>query len=167
MNWKDLASKAGPYVALLFALSTLIAGYNHYQREIGRREILIAQARKDGAAARRRADSLEKAYRVDTLRLWKIKRETDSLTVTVDRWKHDTIEVVRFVTKADSTIRSCTLALATCEQRVGAERDGRLAAERENRILMKQMPGPLAPWRHRIEGAVAGAVLQWGISRVR
>jgi hypothetical protein len=99
----------------------LIGGYNvfvHQQREIGKRDLLIAQHERTNADLRHQADSLSKVYRTDTLRLTKIRRVTDSLTVTVDQWKHDTLKVVEYVHQADTTIKACTAALQTCEDRV-------------------------------------------------
>lgn len=147
--------------ALIALIGLLTSGgfvglYNHYQREIGRRDMVLAQSRADLKAAKHRLDSLEAVYRVDTVRLWRTVRALDTLTVTVDRWKHDTLTVVQYVAKADTAIRACTLALGTCEQRVGAERTARLTAEQQVKLLQSQMPGTLTPWRHRVEGAVLG-----------
>lgn len=147
--------------------SGAVAAYNHGQREIGRRDIMLAQTRADLQQARRLADSLEKVYRVDTLRLWRTVRALDTQTVTVERWKHDTLEVVRYVQRADSAVNACTLAVGTCEQRVGAERAGRVAAERQVKVLEASLPGTLTPWRHRLEGAALAAGSVWLAGRLR
>jgi hypothetical protein len=135
---------------------------NAHQREVGKLDLLLTHAKADAKAAKVRADSLEKVYRVDTLRLTKIKRVTDSLTVTVESWKHDTVKVVEYVAKADTAIRACVQALGTCEQWVGAERAGRLAAESQAKILRQQMPSKLAPWRDRLIGLGLG----YGLGRL-
>lgn len=88
------------------------------QRQIGALNAEIAAQEQTNADLRRAQDSLAKAYRTDTVRLTKIRRVTDSLTVTVDQWKHDTLKVVEYVHQADTTIKACTAALQTCEDRV-------------------------------------------------
>jgi hypothetical protein len=163
-------------MATLGVLATggALATYNHYQREIGRRDILLAQADTAHRAAMRQADSLAKAYRPDTVRLTKWRTKWDStglrrLEHTLDSLQRlgvahpetVTVEVpVSDLVTADTTIRACTMALRTCEQRVGAERDGRLAAERQVKLLEQQLPGAFTPWRHRAEGAVAGVLVR-------
>jgi hypothetical protein len=146
---------------VLLALAVLgggVAYLVHQQREIGRREVLLAQSANELRVAKARADSLERAYRVDTVRLTRLKVVTDTMTTTVERWKHDTLEVVRYVVQADSTIKACTQALATCDQMVGAERKGREAAEAQVAILRQRMPSKLAPWRHGAMGVAVGAL---------
>ena len=68
--------------------------------------------------AEARADSLKVVYRTDTLRLTKWRTRFDTALVTLN--VTDTVEVLRFVAMADSTIKSCSVALSTCEARVGA-----------------------------------------------
>ncbi len=156
---KQLPATAYLYGLLVAALVAGFAGFVHYQREIGRREVMLSVAASDLRDAKMRADSLEKVYRVDTLRLTKIKRVTDSLTVTVEQWKHDTVKVVEYVAKADTAIKACVQALGTCEQRVGAERAGRKAAEAQVKILTAQIPSPVKPWRDRVLGGIVGAAV--------
>ena len=160
MNWKLLASKMAPYLAATVALSASVAWYNHYQREIGRRDLLIRQYAEEATVQKKRADSLSLRYVRDTVRLWKTIRRTDTLTQTVEQWKHDTVKVVEFVQQADSTIKACTQALATCEQRIGAERARGNALQGEAALLRRQMPSAITPWKHRAEGvAVAGVIV--------
>jgi len=122
-------------------------------------------ARRDGVWAERarraeaESDSLKRLvrvvdtiYRRDTVVLWRVKATTDTMTQTVDRWKHDTVEVVRYVRLADSTIRACTIALGTCEERVRL-RDARIAAL--GRQLEASQP---RPWKDRLEK------LGWGLA---
>lgn len=68
---------------------------------------------------------LDTIYTVDTIALWRTRTRWDTALVDVERWKHDTIEVVRYVTLADSTIRTCTAALLTCEARIANMREQR------------------------------------------
>lgn len=165
--FRQLPATAYLYALLAAALLSLYAGWAHYQREIGRRDILTALARAELRDAKRQIDSLGKVYRVDTLRLTRYRLKTDSLTTTVELWKHDTVRVVEYVARANSTIRVCTQALATCDAMVGAERRGRIAAETDARLLRRAMPGRLTPWRHRAEGAVVAGVIIWLSGRAR
>jgi hypothetical protein len=160
INWLTLA-RSVPVTAYAIAGcgALLFAAYtanNAYQRRIGAEQVLTAQARADAAKWKRTADSLAKAYHVDTVRLTKIRRVTDSLTLTVDRWKTDTLKVVEYVIAADSTIRVCSQALATCEARVGAERQRVLAAQRETAALKAQMPSKARKWLGMAISAGAG-----------
>jgi hypothetical protein len=154
-----------PTIAYMVLLGSgaLIGGYQywaHTQQEIGKRDVLIAQLEITNRDLLRSKDSLAKQYKVDTLRLTKIRKVTDSLTVTVDRWKHDTLEVTKYVLLSDSTIKACTQALVTCEARVGVAQRGWDGARGEIAILKKQMPSAAKPWLDRaIGGAVIGAVV--------
>lgn len=152
-NWQRQA-----VLALLAILtgSGALGYYNAVQRRIGRQEAEIAQLVAERRQALMRADSLEKAYKVDTVKFWRTVRTVDTLTQSVDVWKHDTLKVVEYVEKADTAIKACTLALQTCEQRVGAERQVNATLKAENAVLRKQLPSRYDPLRHRIEGAVVG-----------
>lgn len=75
-------------------------------------------------ALRAQFDSLTRERaRVDTV--WRIQRDTfyvrrqrvDTLTRTVELWKHDTLRVVEYVQQADSAIRACSALVVTCERR--------------------------------------------------
>lgn len=153
---RQLPSTAYLYGLLAVALIAGYQGWAYHQREVGKRDLLIAQAERTNADLRHAADSLAKVYRVDTLRLTKIRRVTDSLTVTVDRWKHDTLRVVEYVIKADSTIKVCTAALSTCEARVGIATRGWDNARAEIATLKANYPSKARPWLYGALGAGAG-----------
>lgn len=127
-----------------------------HQRETGALNVLIAQAEQTNATLRHAQDSLAGIYRTDTLRLTKIKRVTDSLTVTVDRWKHDTLKVVEYVQKADSTEQACEAAKLTCEQRVKVAQDG-WAGARAEIAKIKALPTPGWIPRHTAASVGLGA----------
>ncbi len=122
-------SYEGLVLILLAIVGGVLAVAQFEYRAAAKAEVALAAALARADTAERRADSLAAAYRVDTVTLWRVKRTTDTLTATVDHWKHDTLEVVSYVTLADSTIRACTAALGTCEARIAAEREGRRALE--------------------------------------
>lgn len=92
---------------------------------IQKRAATAATRRAEAATAaadslRRVADSLEGAYRVDTLTLTRWRTRWDSI---VGPGRTDTLTIERVIAVADTTIRACTAALSTCEQRVAVERE--------------------------------------------
>lgn len=155
---RSIPSQAYLYGALILAL---IGGYQywaHEQQEKGALRLRIAQHERTNADLRHKADSLSKVYRTDTLRLTKIRRVTDSLTVTVDQWKHDTLKVVEYV---DSTVverKACSMALATCEDRVGVAQRGWDGARDEIKLLKAQMPSPVRKFVWGLAGLGVGYV---------
>ena len=58
---------------------------------------------------------LDTVYKTDTLRLTRWRTRYDTLVETRDI--HDTVWVKEFIAVADTTIKLCTAALRTCEQR--------------------------------------------------
>lgn len=62
---------------------------------------------------------LDTVYKTDTLRLAKWRTKYDTLVETRDI--HDTVWVKEFIAVADTTIKLCTAALRTCEQRVALQ----------------------------------------------
>lgn len=163
INWRALLSKIPTTVYLVAGAVALFASWlainNQNQRAIGKRDIQIHQYEVANAALRHEADSLAKVYRVDTLRLTRLKLRTDTLTQTVERWKHDTLEVVRYVVQADSTIKACGKALSVCEARAGVAERGWAGARDEIRVLKAQMPGRGQRWQDRAVGLAAGLIV--------
>lgn len=98
----------------------------------GARAAQLEQLRAENDSLRQIRRGLDTVYRADTVRLWRTKERWDTAFVDVERWKHDTVEVVRYVALADSTIRACTAALSTCELRAGL-------LGSENRNLRRQV----------------------------
>ncbi len=164
-----------PTTAYLIAggVTLLLAAYtanNAHQRQLGREQVLTAQARSDAAKWRRTADSLAKAYHIDTVRATKWKTKWDStglrqLERVVDSLKAlgvakpESVPVlvpVGTLATADTAIKSCTKALATCDQLVGAERQRAIAAQREIAALKAQMPSKARKWLGMALSAGAG-----------
>lgn len=115
------ARRWSPVLLLLLAVVFYWTG-QRAEREYGAVLVQLDSSKAREAVKQATIDSLATVYRVDTVTLWRQVRRLDTLTVTVDQWKHDTVRVVEYVTRADSTVRACTAALQTCEQRVAAER---------------------------------------------
>lgn len=112
-------------------------------------------AEAEGARWKRQLDSLEaRVARVDTV--YRVRRDTfylrrerlDTLTVTVDRWKRDTIEVVRYVQQADSTIRACSALVLSCEERE-ALRIQQLDIWDQRWATREKPPGAFWKWTER------------------
>lgn len=105
-------------VALLAAFA--VAGYSCSQERIAKleqdRQVTRLTGEVQGLA--RQLDSAAKAERRDSLiyvTQWRTKYQI--LHDSVIRNIHDTVEVVRFVHVADSTILACQAVLTDCEQR--------------------------------------------------
>ena len=106
------------------------------ERRVGVAEALLDSAGARAQRAERRADSLAQVYRTDTVRLWRTLRTLDTLTETVDRWKHDTVRVVEFVTQAAEAAAACTETVQTCEHRVAAAQEQTAAVRDSVRGLL-------------------------------
>lgn len=98
----------------------------------------------------------EVRYKRDTIRLVRLVTKWDTARITVERWKHDTLEVVRYVFLADSTIRACQTVQRTCEQLRQLERDRAELAEAELERVRKSGAGA---GRRRVLAAVGGAAV--------
>ena len=107
-----------PLAYLLAAVLTLWAWQRDAKRA-GAAEQRLRVADSLLTIAEARADSLKVVYRTDTLRLTKWRTRFDTALVTLN--VTDTVEVLRFVAVADSTVKACSVALSTCEQRLGAQ----------------------------------------------
>jgi hypothetical protein len=163
INWLTLA-RSVPVTAYVIAGcgALLFAAYtanNSYQRRLGREQVLTANARADAAKWKRTADSLAKAYHIDTVRLTRYRLRLDTMSTTVELWKHDTVKVVEYVAKADSTVRVCAQALQTCEQRVFAIQNGWDATKRELALSRTASHS-----RSTLGAASVGAVVGAGIA---
>jgi len=144
---------------VIAGLGILVGGYRcwaHVQQEYGKRDLHIAQAERTNADLRHAKDSLNVVYRTDTVRFTRYLRTTDSVFANVERWKTDTLKVVEYVAKADTTIRACTQALSTCEQRVGVAQKGWDGARAEIAILKKSIPSSSQKWLYMAIGGGAG-----------
>lgn len=172
--FRQLPATAYLYALLAASLLSLYAGWAHYQREIGRRDILTAQAKAGEQAARDSLAILNKVQKPQTAAAVKWRTKWDStglrqLQYTLDSLKAlgvpkpEIIQVlvpVSTLATANTAITACTLALQTCDQRVGMAQRGWDRAEDRIKLLEKQMPGRLTPWRHRAEGALVAEGLR-------
>ena len=102
---------------------------------------------------------LDTVYQLDTVRLTRWRERWDTVRQDVERWKHDTIRVVEYVRVADSTIRACVAALATCEQQKAAlTRRAELAEEAYRRTIV-QVPTAKRRTLELVGAAAAGVVI--------
>lgn len=159
----NLLKPFAPYLLALLLGSGFVAYWNHTQREIGRRDILLAQARLETKNASHRADSLATVYKVDTIRLTKLKTRFDTSfvrlvdSIPVERRITDTIRVpVQVLVEAKEAITACTDALRTCEQRVAVERQRAEGFASQLKIVQAQQPGFLSVWIPRLGMLGAG-----------
>ena len=97
---------------LILTLATAVAGAAFYagqQVEAGKQYDREVQVVVESIAV------LDTVYKTDTLRLTRWRTRYDTLVETRDI--HDTVWVKEFIAVADTTIKLCTAALRTCEQR--------------------------------------------------
>jgi hypothetical protein len=146
---------------LLTLALVVVVGFAAWQGQRSEREFGIRDAAIRASEARvivleRVADSLRRAYRTDTVRLWRSIRALDTLTVTVDQWKHDTVRVVEYVRAADETARACTRAVATCEERLKVADSLRIEAEGQRDTLRKQERRPWTSVGLEYDGRLGG-----------
>lgn len=97
---------------LVLTLATAVAGAAFYagqQVEAGKQYDREVQVVVESIAV------LDTVYKTDTLRLTRWRTKYDTLVETRDI--HDTVWVKEFIAVADTTIKLCTAALRTCEQR--------------------------------------------------
>lgn len=130
--------------AVGLAIIAVLIGYAlHDARQTGRAEGRAEVAAREVVVWTRAVAKADTVYR-DSLRVLNRWRDRwDTAYVAVDRWKHDTVEVVRYVATADSTIRACFAVLRTCEDRVAA---------RDSLIVSLKASIPPAPSRLRVWG---------------
>lgn len=132
---------------------------SYHQREIGKRDLLIATHERTNADLRRSFDSASKQYRVDTVRVRVTKTRMDTMTVTVESWKTDTLRVVEYVAKADTAIRACVKALLTCDERTAIAQRGWDGTRSEIALLKKSIPSSSKKWLYMATGIGAGYVV--------
>jgi hypothetical protein len=75
---------------------------------------------------RREAAERDTVYVLQRDTVWLQVATFDTLVQTVDRWKHDTVKVVKVIQQAQRTIQACQALVLSCEERV-ADRDAQLA----------------------------------------
>jgi hypothetical protein len=157
------------WVPLAFFAALVIATvqWGRSERRAGAASVLVAQADSARAVAEQRADSLARAFTVDTVTLTRWRTRTDTLRTTLTLT--DTVEVAGFLAAQDSVIAACTQALTTCGERVKALSDVVAAWERRDAALALARPSWWDGARVRASwlsgGLVAGAVLTLWMTR--
>lgn len=157
-----LLQKALPYLLASGVLVGAYVSWSHQEREIGKRDLLLAQSTHALDSLKRRSDSLNVAFRVDTVRLTRLLHRWDTVQVSlrelhVDTLRRtDTVKVtVQTLIVADSTIKSCAAALWTCEQRVGLANARATQWQTEATALRRLQPSEFGTWtKHGIAAYV-------------
>lgn len=140
----------------LAALSALVG----VAFELGRRQERVAQLSHAQAAVVETLRVVDTVYARDTLRFVRWRTRWDTVAQTVEHWKHDTVRVVEVVRVADSTVRACAQALATCQRR--ADLLLRRAVLAESLLAIPPTPPRTMRWQDRALGfgvGLAGGVL--------
>jgi hypothetical protein len=154
-------------VAAIAAVLLSAAGWNAHQRQIGALQYVVRDDVMVARVARLRADSLERAFRVDTVRLF--RRITNTLTVLDTVVLSDTLRLsdtvkvtVEVIRDAQETIRACQATVLTCSQLNEARQRQIDALGAENRAIKAQVPS-------RASGLLKDAgkvLLGYGIGRI-
>lgn len=131
-----LARTVAPWLVSAALLVGWLSSCQRDERRVGVAQALLDSAGVRAQRAERRADSLATVYRTDTVRLWRTLRTLDTLTETVERWKHDTVQVVRYVAQAAEAAASCTATVRTCEQRLATANEQTAAVRDSARALL-------------------------------
>ena len=144
--------------AAVLCLSTLDGCQSRQRANRAEAALLSALGARD-SLLHAAAAKIDTVYRRDTVRLWRLSGRVDTLTQTVDRWKHDTIRVLEFVAAADSTIQACRAVVLTCEARVAAEQaiGAAAVADRDSRRARAGKAERSARWAGTWRG------MAWGI----
>lgn len=140
-----------PYLYRLALIGSLVLAFFvlrcrdvQHQRREGAMRAELRQADSVVTLLTRRTDSLLREYKRDTVRLvqWRTRWEAAKAEVRFDTLRFtDTVTVpVQVLVTADSTIRSCSAALVTCDQiRVTLEDQLRFT-EKQRDVYRKQIP---------------------------
>ena len=143
-------------LTLTLSVAASALGAAFYAGQWVARAAVLAAKRDTVRVELRRLDTV---YQRDTVRLTRWRERWDTVRQEVDRWKHDTIRVVKYVRVADSTIRACVAALATCEQQKAALTLRAELAEEAYRRTLAQVPSARRRTLELVGAAAAGVVI--------
>jgi hypothetical protein len=129
---------------LLGAVAVAALGlYGREQRARGRAEAQLVALRAAYDSLGRVQRRVDTVHRVQRDTLYRRIARVDTMTLTVREWMHDTVEVIRYVTRTDSALRACLAADSTCTARLGV-RDLRIT-NLEGQLAA--MPRPRPAWK--------------------
>lgn len=125
-----------PLLWLLLGIVVVVWASTSHARTDGAREVRIAALRDSLKEERKRGDSLESVYHVETVTVRTYRDRWRDSVVTKWDTVSDTIlipvEVVKEVIReGEATIGACTQALQTCDARVENEREQKRLVESE------------------------------------
>lgn len=133
-------------LALVAVALVGVLAYGSEQRKRGAAEAQVARLAHVADSLANVSRGIDTVYVRDTLRLtqWRTRYVTalDTLRLT------DTVAVKEFIAIADSTVKACSVALLTCEQRVSV-RDQRIEALEQQIRVMPKPPSTFRVWAER------------------
>ena len=108
--------------------------------EMGRKQGEVTALRHQVVVVRDSIRLLDTVYQRDTVRLWRLKEQWETIydTTLITERLTDTVWIRQALVTADSTIRACIATVLTCEQRVALEAKRADLAEQH-----------LTTWAHR------------------
>lgn len=148
------------FAVCLFAAIAILYATQCYSERRGAAGEQLKQAQEQTKAGEKELSKQEIIYVHDTVRLTqektKLRVMRDTLHIT------DTVEVLRYIAQADSTIKACTIALTTCEQKDSAHKVIEAGLRRQNDALKKLVPSKteriITATKWVLIGAAAGVV---------
>ena len=147
------------YAVPLVLVAGGIATYTHQQREIGRRDVLLAQSRHDADSLKTLSRQSEVRFRTDTIRLRQMLTRTDSLHDSVFVHLTDTVKVKEYIVAADSTIKVCRATLTDCAKGWDTAKRQVSVLESQVRLLEAERPSGVGKWvRYGIAAGLGYAV---------
>lgn len=169
---RQVPATAYLYAALGAAVVAGYAGFVHQQRDIGRRDVLTAQANASRDSLAKLIRHKDAQFARDTVRVFRSVATVDTL---IQRWidtalvqRTDTVTLtVHEATAIQDTLRACRSLVRDC---ISLQRDLRGMLRADSQIIRTLRAGQshaLTPWRHRLEGGlvVLGVLKLTGVVR--
>jgi hypothetical protein len=122
-------------VAGLVLAAIAFAGFVSYEREIGRKDALLNDARKQVDSLTKLSRQIEVRFQTDTVRLRHLVSRTDTLRDSVLVHLTDTVRVKELIFAQDTTIKVCRSTLSECALGWQTERKRADALQTEVRAL--------------------------------
>lgn len=152
------------YLILLVALMGAYTGWRQYERRVGALQVMVQDDVRVAKALRLRADSLERRFRVDTVRVFRSIATIDTLVQhridTAIVHQTDTVKItVREAQAIQDTIRACKVLVSDCATLAKTRAEQIDVLRAENDKIRSLTPSTARLWLDRILYAGIGYTL--------
>lgn len=146
--------KAAIIAAAFLFVTGAVTTYNHVQQQKGALKVMVADDVRVAKLEKARADSIERRFRVDTVKLVRSTHSVDTLLQhrvdTALVYHSDTVKItVKEATAIQDTIRACVATVRECADGWAHEKAARVAVEAENARIRRLMPSGAGTWLWR------------------